>query len=114
MTEESRACGLVVCSQFMCYYMPASCADTEPPLAVKLAASFLQPLMSSSVPGGVLQFSYYAMLGYPGPPKAPLPSSATVSRRLREFGVVGRRLRGAAHAFLGQRRDDLLVVCPLG
>eukprot|EP00729_Bicosta_minor_P022559 gene22559-7986_t len=41
--------------QFDCYETPANCYDTEPPFAVKLAASFLQPVMGS---GGVLQFSY--------------------------------------------------------
>ena len=45
------------------YEMPVDCYDTDPPLAVKIAASFLQPVMGS---GGVLQFSYYAMFGYPG------------------------------------------------
>ena len=50
--------------QFDCYENPVDCYDTDPPLAVKVAAAFLQPVMGS---GGVLLFSYYAMFGYPWP-----------------------------------------------
>ena len=75
--------------------------------AVKRAMAFLQPIMGSY---GVLQYAYYAMLGYPYPPKAPRPSNQTVAMRLEEFVSLGQEFRQAIPAFLGRRRADLLTV----
>ena len=48
---------------FDCKKAPPKCSDTWPPYEVMRAMAFLQPVRGS---GGLLQYAYYALFGYPG------------------------------------------------
>jgi hypothetical protein len=85
-------------------HVSSTCAYTEPPLAVKLAMSFLQPVLGS---GGTIQYAYYYVFEGGNALR-----TASVARRLYDLKTVGQALRASTPAFLAKRCDQRLKLLP--
>lgn len=85
-------------------HVSATCAYTEPPLAVKLAMSFLQPVLGT---GGIIQYAYYYV--FEG---GNALHTASVPRRLSDLKTVGQALRSSMPIFHAKRCDERLKLLP--